>query len=98
MVVMGLADFAHLPLLLVHLLPHHCQLLHARLHGLPPCSSTEDPHGAVHVVLGENALRAVIAIICRRRGRQGKRPAQSGAASRVHPALDPFQTWLVTKP
>lgn len=95
---MGLADFAHLALLLVHLLPHHCQLLHACLDGLPPSSSTQDPHGAIHVVLSENALRAVITIICRRRGRQGKCPAQSGAASHVHPALDHFQTWPVTKP
>lgn len=98
MVVMGLADFAHLPLLLVHLLPHNRQLLHACLHGLPPTGSTQDPCSAIHMVLGKDALGPVITVICRRQGRQGKGQAQPGALSHVHPILDRFQAWPVTKP
>lgn len=97
-VVMGLANFAHLPLLLVHLLPHNRQLLHATLHGLPTAASTQDPCGAIHVVLRQDAFRPVISIICRRQGRQRKGQAQPGALSRVHPILEHFQEWLITKP
>lgn len=98
MVVMGLAHFAHLPLLLIHLLPHNRQLLHARFHGFPAPSSAQDPWGAIHVILGKDALGPVIAIVCRREGREGKGQAQPGTLSHVHPILDRFQAWTVTKP
>lgn len=71
MVVVGFADFAHLPLLLVHLLPHNRQLLHACLHGLPAAGSAQHPRAAIHVVLGQDALGPLVAMIWRGQGGPG---------------------------